>query len=60
MRVSQFYLVTLKEAPAEAEVVSQQLMLRAGMIKKLTAGTYSWLPLGLRTLRRSSRSCERR
>jgi prolyl-tRNA synthetase len=52
MRVSEFYLVTLKEAPAEAEVVSQQLMLRAGMIKKVTAGIYSWLPLGLRTLRK--------
>jgi prolyl-tRNA synthetase len=52
MRVSQFYLVTLKEAPAEAEVVSQQLMLRGGMIKKVTAGIYSWLPLGLRTLRK--------
>jgi prolyl-tRNA synthetase len=52
MRASQFYLVTLKEAPAEADVVSQQLMLRAGMIKKVTAGSYSWLPLGLRTLRK--------
>ena len=52
MRASRFYLSTLKEAPAEADVVSQQLMLRAGMIKKVTAGIYSWLPLGLRTLRR--------
>ena len=52
VRVSQFYLVTLKEAPAEADVVSQQLMLRAGLIKKVTAGIYSWLPLGLRTLRK--------
>jgi len=52
MRASQFYLVTQKEAPAEADVVSQQLMLRAGMIKKVTAGSYSWLPLGLRTLRK--------
>ncbi len=52
MRVSQFYLTTLKEAPAEAEVVSQQLMVRAGMIRKLSAGIYSWLPLGLRTLRK--------
>jgi prolyl-tRNA synthetase len=52
VRVSQFYLVTQKEAPAEAEVVSQQLMLRAGLIKKTTAGIYSWMPLGLITLRR--------
>ncbi len=52
MRVSQFYLCTLKEAPAEAEIVSQQLMLRAGMIKKLGSGIYSWLPLGLRCLRK--------
>jgi len=52
VRVSQFYLVTQKEAPAEAEVVSQQLMLRAGLIKKVTAGIYSWMPLGLITLRR--------
>jgi prolyl-tRNA synthetase len=52
VRVSRFYLHTLKEAPAEADVVSQQLMLRAGLVKKVTAGIYSWLPLGLRTLRR--------
>jgi prolyl-tRNA synthetase len=52
VRVSEFYLVTQKEAPAEAEVVSQQLMLRAGLIKKVTAGIYSWMPLGLITLRR--------
>ena len=52
MRASQFYLPTLKEAPAEADVVSQQLMLRAGLIKKISAGIYSWMPIGLRTLRR--------
>jgi prolyl-tRNA synthetase len=52
MRVSKFYLHTLKEAPAEAEVVSQKLMLRAGMIKKVASGIYSWLPLGLRSLRK--------
>src|SRR4029079_15112862 len=52
MRVSKFYLHTLKEAPAEAEVTSQQLMLRAGLIKKVSSGIYSWLPLGLRTLRK--------
>jgi prolyl-tRNA synthetase len=52
MRVSQFYVRTLKEAPAEADIVSQQLMLRAGLIKKLGSGIYSWMPLGLRTLRK--------
>ena len=52
MRVSQFYLSTLKEAPSEAEVVSHKLMLRAGLIKRLTSGVYTWMPLGLRVLRR--------
>ncbi len=52
MRVSQFFLSTLKEAPAEAELVSHQLMLRAGLIKKLGSGLYSWMPLGLRVLRK--------
>jgi len=52
MRVSKFYLCTLKEAPAEADVASQRLMLRAGMIKKVSSGIYSWMPLGLRTLRK--------
>ncbi len=52
MRTSQFPLHTLKETPAEAEVVSHRLMLRAGMIRKLAAGVYTWLPLGLRVLRR--------
>jgi prolyl-tRNA synthetase len=52
MRVSKFLLSTVKETPADAEVVSHQLMLRAGMIRKLAAGLYSWLPLGLRTLRK--------
>jgi len=52
MRVSKFYLNTLKEAPAEAEVTSQKLMLRAGLIKKVSSGIYSWLPLGLMTLRK--------
>jgi prolyl-tRNA synthetase len=52
MRVSQFYLSTLKEAPAEADVISQQLMLRAGLIKRLGSGLYTWMPLGLRTLRK--------
>ncbi len=50
MRVSRFLLATLKEKPTEAEVISHQLMLRAGMIRKLAAGLYTWLPLGLRVL----------
>jgi prolyl-tRNA synthetase len=52
MRVSRFLLSTLKEAPAEADVVSQKLMLRTGMIKRLSAGIYTWMPLGLRVLRK--------
>ncbi|MGZ8268664.1 MAG: proline--tRNA ligase [Burkholderiales bacterium] len=52
MRVSQFFISTLKEAPAEAEVVSHKLMLRAGLIKRLASGIYTWMPLGLRVLRR--------
>jgi len=52
MRVSRFYLATLKEPPAEADVISQKLMLRAGLIKRLGSGLYTWMPLGLRTLRK--------
>ncbi|NNJ83684.1 MAG: proline--tRNA ligase, partial [Gammaproteobacteria bacterium] len=52
MRSSQILLATLKETPADAEVISHQLMLRAGMIRKLASGLYSWLPLGLRVLRK--------
>ena len=52
MRISRFPLHTVKETPADAEVISHQLMLRAGLIRKLAAGVYSWLPLGLRVLRR--------
>jgi len=52
MRVSRFLLSTLKEAPAEAELVSHRLMLRTGMIKRLAAGIYTWMPLGLRVLRK--------
>ncbi len=52
MRVSRFPLFTVKETPADAEVISHQLMLRAGLIRKLAAGVYSWLPLGLRVLRK--------
>ena len=52
MRVSRYLLSTVKETPADAEVISHQLMLRAGMIRKLAAGLYTWLPLGLRVLRK--------
>ncbi len=52
MRTSQYLLSTLKETPADAEVVSHQLMLRAGMIRKLAAGLYDWLPTGVRVLRK--------
>ncbi|HEY8555039.1 MAG TPA: proline--tRNA ligase [Burkholderiales bacterium] len=52
MRTSKLLLATVKETPADAEVVSHKLMLRAGMIRKLAAGLYTWLPLGLRVLRK--------
>jgi prolyl-tRNA synthetase len=52
MRTRAFFLSTLKEAPAEAELVSHRLMVRAGLIRKLGSGLYSWMPLGLRVLRR--------
>lgn len=52
MRATQFLLATQKETPADAVVISHQLMLRAGMIRKSAAGLYSWLPLGLRVLRK--------
>jgi len=52
MRVSQFPLFTVKEVPADADIISHQLMLRAGLIRKLAAGIYTWLPLGLRVLRK--------
>jgi prolyl-tRNA synthetase len=55
MRLSQYPLNTVKETPAEAEIISHQLMLRAGLIRKLSVGLYSWLPLGLRTLRKVER-----
>ena len=55
MRLSQYPISTLKEVPAEAEVVSHRLMLRAGMIRRLAAGLYTWLPIGLRTLRKVER-----
>ena len=52
MRTSQFPLNTVKEIPADAEIASHQLMIRAGLIRKLAAGIYTWLPLGLRVLRK--------
>lgn len=52
MRTSRFFLSTSKEAPAEAELISHRLMLRAGLIKRLGAGLYTWMPLGLRILRK--------
>lgn len=55
MRASQFLIATLKETPADAEVISHQLMLRAGLIRRLAAGLYTWLPMGLRTLRKVER-----
>ena len=52
MKASQFFISTLKEAPADAEVVSHKLMLRAGFIKRLSAGIYSYMPMGLRVIRK--------
>jgi prolyl-tRNA synthetase len=52
MRLSQYFLPLLKENPSEAQIVSHRLMLRAGMVRQSSAGIYSWLPLGLRVLRR--------
>jgi prolyl-tRNA synthetase len=55
MRTTQFPLNTIKETPADAEIASHQLMIRAGLIRKLAAGLYTWLPLGLRVLRKVER-----
>lgn len=52
MRSSRYLIATLKETPSDAEVISHQLMLRAGMIRKMASGLYNWLPLGLRVLRK--------
>jgi len=52
MKASQSFLATLKEAPSDAEVVSHKLMVRAGLIRKLSAGVYNYLPLGLRSIRK--------
>ncbi len=53
MRLSQYPIQTTRETPAEAEIVSHQLMLRAGLIRRLSSGLYSWLPMGLKTLRKA-------
>lgn len=55
MRTSQYLISTVKETPSDAEVISHQLMLRSGMIRKVASGLYNWLPLGLRTLRKVER-----
>ncbi|MEM9046951.1 MAG: aminoacyl--tRNA ligase-related protein, partial [Pseudomonadota bacterium] len=52
MRLTRYFLPVLKETPAEAQIVSHRLMLRAGMVKQASAGIYSWLPLGYKVLRR--------
>ncbi|HET7369521.1 MAG TPA: proline--tRNA ligase, partial [Gammaproteobacteria bacterium] len=52
MRLSQFPVFTVKETPADAEIVSHQLMLRAGLIRRLAAGLYTWMPWGLKVLRK--------
>jgi len=52
MRTSRFLLATVKETPADAEIISHQLMIRAGLIRRVAAGIYNWLPLGLRVLRK--------
>src|SRR5688572_19485880 len=58
MRLSRYFLPVLKETPKEAEIVSHQLMLRAGMIKQEAAGSYAWLPLGYRVLQKVTRIVE--
>ena len=55
MRLSAFFLPTLKETPSEAQIASHRLMLRAGLVRQASAGIYSWLPLGLRVLKHIER-----
>ena len=52
MRLSRYFLPTLKESPSDAQIVSHKLMLRAGLIKQEAAGIYAWLPLGLKVLKK--------
>ena len=54
MRASKYLIATVKETPSDVEIVSHQLMLRAGLIRKLASGLYTWLPLGLRVLQKVS------
>ena len=55
MRLTAYFMPTMKETPAEAQIVSHRLMLRAGMIRQASAGIYSWLPLGFRVLKKIER-----
>ncbi|HHQ14037.1 MAG TPA: proline--tRNA ligase, partial [Chromatiales bacterium] len=55
MRLSRLPLNTFREVPAEAEIISHQLMLRAGLIRRLASGLFTWMPIGLRTLRKVER-----
>ena len=55
MRLSQLPLTTLKEVPADAEIISHRLMLRAGLVRRLSSGLFTWMPLGLRVLRKVER-----
>ena len=55
MRLTRYFMPTMKDTPAEAQIVSHRLMLRAGMIKQASAGIYSWLPLGFRVLKNIER-----
>ena len=52
MKASKFYISTFKEAPSDAELISHQLMIRAGLIKRLGSGLYSWMPMGLKILKK--------
>ena len=53
MHASKFYISTLKEAPAEAELISHKLMIRAGLIRRLGSGLYSWMPMGLKNTKKN-------
>ena len=58
MRASQYLIATQKETPADAEVISHQLMLRAGLIRRVAAGLYTWLPMGLKVLRKVEKTVQ--
>ncbi len=60
MRLSRYPINTSKETPADAEVISHKLMLRAGLIRRLAAGIYTFLPMGLRAVRKQKPSCARK